>query len=154
MNLADVKIFLLPINTALPPELAKLNTLTGSFAQRVADAERVEAQAVLPLSAAEAATIAAHPEVFNLPLSLYLSHVPGAAYDPLIDAAIARMGAHVAIWDAVKTELNAGAIEDQRRRDAEPWTGDARRNRRDVAAEKTATQLRAPVSEDDGNADE
>lgn len=95
MNLADVKLFLLPINTALPPELAKLNTLTGSFAQRVADAERTEVQAVLPLSAAEAATIAAHPEVFNLPTALYLSHVPGAAYDPLIDAAVALSLIHI-----------------------------------------------------------
>lgn len=121
MNLADIKLFVLPINSPTPSELSSLVELKGTFAQRIAAAEAADAQSVLPLSAAEAAALAAHPEIFNLPVAVYLSHVPGASYDPMLDASIARLGMNVALWDAVRAELLAVRTEDQRRTDRSPW---------------------------------
>lgn len=121
MNLSDIKLFVLPINSPTPTELASLNELKGTFAQRIALAEAADSQSVLPLSASEAAALATSPELFNLPISVYLSHVPGASYDPMLDASVARLGMNVVLWDAVKAELLAARTETQRRTDRQPW---------------------------------
>lgn len=121
MNLSDIKIFVLPINSPTPSELSTLKELKGTFSQRIALAESADAQSILPLSATEAAALASSPELFNLPMAVYLSHVPGASYDPMLDASIARLGLNVALWDAVKAELLSARTESQRRADRSPW---------------------------------
>lgn len=121
MNLSEIRVFVLPINSPAPSELSSLTELKGTFSERIALAESTDAQCVLPLSAPEAAALAAYPEIFNLPPAVYLSHVPGASYDPMLDASIARLGMNVVLWDAVKAELLAERTETQRRTDRSPW---------------------------------
>lgn len=121
MDLKTIKLFILPLNTPAPTELKHLEELKGSFSERIAAAEHVEQQAILGLSAAEAATLAAHPEVFNLPVSLYITHLPGGSYEPLLDASIARLGTTVALWDALKAQLGTARVVKQRTDDTRSW---------------------------------
>lgn len=121
MNLSEIKLFVLPINSPAPSELSSMKELKGTFAERIALAESTDVQAILPLSAVEASCIASTPEIFNLPTSVYLSHVPGAAYDPMLDASVARIGMNVALWDAVRAELLSVRTETQRRNDRSAW---------------------------------